>query len=265
MDPRTFKLGKKAARLDPRTPRFGSYVDRTRLPPCPPTGDWLKKVNTPLGVMGNDAAGDCTFAGLGHMVMIWSANARGQAVVIPDADILGAYSALTGYDPSKTDAEGNNPTDQGAVEQDVLNYALNTGVGGHKIAAYAAIDVHNLSNVRESAFLLGGTYLGVSLPLSAQEQTGPGKVWDVVHGKKHGNPTPGSWGGHCVNIFGWGKDYVDVVTWGERQRVTLAFFRAYVDEAWGLVSSSDWLSERGISPNGFDLDALRTDLAVMSH
>jgi hypothetical protein len=43
--------------------------------------------------------------------------------------------------------------------------------------------------------------------------------------------------------------------------MTTAFWRAYVDEAHALLSP-DWLTAKG-SPSGFDLDQLKSDLALI--
>ena len=87
-------------------------------------------------MMHNDTIGDCTCAAAGHLVMEWTANV-GAETTPADADILAAYSAITGYDP-KTGANDN-----GAVETDVLNYWRKTGIAGHKIMAYAALEPGN--------------------------------------------------------------------------------------------------------------------------
>src|SRR6185312_120177 len=104
-----------------------------------------------------------------------------------DDDIVGAYSAITGYTPSRPE------TDQGAVELDVLAYWQRTGIAGHQIGAYASLDVLSMDHVRCAVNLFGGVYIGAALPLSAQSQT----VWDVVDGP---SGESGTWGGHAMAV-----------------------------------------------------------------
>ena len=103
------------------------------------------------------------------------------------AQVLGAYSAITGYDP----ATGDNDT--GAVETDVLNYWRKTGVAGHKILAYAALEPGNTQHVRDAIDLFGGAYIGLALPISAQRQA----VWSVPPGGAHGARQAGLVGWPC--------------------------------------------------------------------
>ena len=53
-----------------------------------------------------------------------------------------------------------------------------------------------------------------------------------------------------------------MVTWGALKRMTWAFWDRYCDEAW-CVLSPDFLAA-GRSPQGFDLDALLHDLALVT-
>jgi len=52
------------------------------------------------------------------------------------------------------------------------------------------------------------------------------------------------------------------VTWGALKRMTWAFWSRYCDEAW-CVLSTDYLAD-GRSPAGFDLEALRGDLGLVT-
>ena len=105
--------------------------------------------------------------------------------------------------------------------------------------------------------LFGGLYIGVSLPASAQNQD----VWDVATGP---DAEAGSWGGHCVNVVGYDADGLTVVTWGATKRMTWAFWLAYVDEAYAILSN-DFLTTAGQTPNGFDLAALTNDLRAVTN
>ena len=51
------------------------------------------------------------------------------------------------------------------------------------------------------------------------------------------------------------------MTWGQLQGMSWNFFNAYCDEAWAVLSGSDWLGgSPAMSPSGFDMAALQADL-----
>jgi hypothetical protein len=238
------KLGKLEPRHDPRTLHFANYLNTGKLPPIPAQKDWSGKVRN-WGMMGNDTIGDCTIAAAGHLIEEWSANASTE-IVPADSDIISAYSAVSGYDPQT----GEN--DNGAYEIDVLNYWRNTGIANRKIYAYAACEPRNHSHIKASVYLFGGCYLGVSLPLSAQNQ----RIWSVTRGP---DSEPGSWGGHAVPIVAFDAHYVTVVTWGALMKMTWPFLDRYVDESYAILSQ-DFINN-GIAPNTIDWTALQADLS----
>jgi len=241
------RLGRRPARHDPRTFRLAKYLPKTLAPP-PVSADWCSKVQSwPMD--RNDSIGDCTCAGVAHLLQAWTTYV-GTPVILADDQVVGLYSAITGYDPS------NPSTDQGAVELDVLNYWRSTGAVGHKIDAYARVAVANTDQVKTALSLFGGLYLGLALPLSAQSQT----VWDATGGYQG---RPGSWGGHCVVAQAYDENGLTVITWGQAKRMTWAFFSAYCDEAYACLSR-DFLTATGTDPAGLAWDALEADLAALT-
>ena len=78
------KLGRKAIKTDTRTLVFGDYLTPA-LPPPPPAVDWTEGIAS-WGMMLNDTLGDCTIAGCGHAVQVWTANTGSEATV-PDPTI----------------------------------------------------------------------------------------------------------------------------------------------------------------------------------
>jgi hypothetical protein len=82
-------------------------------------------------------------------------------------------------------------------------------------------------------------------------------VWDVPAGGLHGDGAPNTWGGHAINAVGYDSDGVDVVTWGQLQRVSWAFLRAYGDEAYAPLTQ-DWMKAPRAS--GIDFAALEAAL-----
>ena len=245
---RAGKLGKLPPRLDERTLSLARYVDRAALP-APPrqldlagaVGDWP--------MYGNDRRGDCTTAAAGHMIEAWTAAASGRAVEVGESAVVAAFDAVKIVDPVTGE--------EGAVELDLLKLWRSAGIGGHTIGAFAAVEVADRELVETAAFLFGGVYIGLQLPLQAQEQ----RVWDWA-GTLRGPDAPGSWGGHAVDVVGYDDAGLTVVTWGALQAMTWSFWEHYCDEAYCIISR-DFLSG-GVSPAGFDVEALDRDLALVA-
>jgi hypothetical protein len=242
------RLGKRAARHDPRTLKLASFL--TPLPTPHPRIDWSLGVND-WGMMKNDALGDCTIATVGHLIQAWTNN-NGAELVLPDSTIVAEYSAVTGYVP------GDESTDNGAVELDVLNYWRTKGIGGHKIAGYVAVDPKNRDHLRLACDLFGGVYLGVGLPVSAQVQ----EVWAVPDTGPVGDGSPGSWGGHAIPMVNYGPAGAVVVTWGALKTATWEWLTTYCDEAYACLSE-DWVEPGKQAPSGLDLAGLQAALKAI--
>jgi hypothetical protein len=238
------KLGRKAIKTDSRTLALGRYLTAS-LPPPPPKADWTKGISS-WGMMLNNSLGDCTIAGIGHAIQVWSAN-NGSMVTVPNSTVEKYYEKWDGYVP------GNPGTDNGGVELDVLNDWRKQGFSGNPLLAFADPKPADLMEVRQSIALFGGVYIGLSLPITAQTQ----EVWDVVP-KGGAKAKPGSWGGHCVFVPKYDPNGFTCVTWGQLKTMTLAFWKKYCDEAHALLSPK-WISTKG-SPSGFNLAQLQTDL-----
>jgi hypothetical protein len=241
------RLGKRPAKHDARTLMMARYLT-TELPQAP-------LVLAPpdmqqLGVMMNDSLGDCTCAAMGHMVQAWT-TANGSEYVVGDAEVLAAYEGACGYNPA------DPSTDQGGVELEVLNYWRATGIGGHKIAGFVSLAPKSREHVKIACMLFGGAYLGVQLPVTAQNQI----VWSVAM-SAGADAEPGSWGGHAINVVGYNETGPIVVTWGALKQISWAWFDVYCEEAYAVLSA-DWAQEGKQAPSGFDLAALQADLPAV--
>jgi len=140
--------------------------------------------------------------------------------------------------------------------------------------------VSSIPNIATAIWLFGGAYIGVELPIRAQGQD----VWDVP-AKPGPDDEPGSWGGHAVYLVGYDVPESQIpspespapspvsrvpcpgtmtcITWGGLKKMTWAWFEKYCSEAYALVSK-DWLNASGVSPSGFDLAALESDLKLVT-
>lgn len=241
------KLGKKAVRHDHRTLRLRAFAQNLQVP------DEFSMITkmTDVGVMLNDQFGDCTCAGIGHMIQAWTANC-GSQVVLADQDILALYEKACGYNPA------DPSTDQGGVEIDVLNYVRKNGVPGvtgAALDAYVSFNYKDAQQIKEAVYYFGGAYIGISLPTAWQNTN----TWDVVQGP---DGTPGSWGGHAIPILGYDPEFYYVISWGETIKLTYRAIAEYVEESYALLSPL-YLSN-GKTPEGFDLTALQQDLQLIS-
>ena len=241
------KLGRKAIKTDSRTLKLGKYLTPS-LPTPPASADWTKGIAS-WGVMLNDTLGDCTIAGCGHAVQVWTAN-TGHEVTLPNATIEKYYEKWDGYKP------GDPSTDTGGIELDVLNDWRKQGFARHKLMAFADPRPGNLTEIRQSIALFGGVYIGLAMPITAQKQD----VWDVVP-NGGADARPGSWGGHCVFVPKYDETGFTCITWGAPQKMTIAFWNKYCDEAHTLLSP-DWIAAKG-SPSGFDQAQLLADLQAI--
>jgi hypothetical protein len=252
-----YKLGKLAPKIDARTLKLENYV-AVGTPAAPKEVDWTCGQKS-WGMMLNDTLGDCTCAAAGHAIQVWTQAAHfadGETFekTEPDSAILTAYEAVSGYNP----VTGDN--DNGAVMLDVLNCWRKTGVGGDTVAAFASIALHQGSTIPMAQLALdwfGGLYIGLQLPLSAQDET----VWSQGFGAEG---QAGSWGGHCVYVVGYDGGGLTCITWGGLQRMTWGFFSTYCDEAYAVLDSADWLEGTGKAPSGLNLAQLQADLKVVT-
>ena len=226
--------------------KLGTHLSAARLPPVPPVVDYASKVPSwPMYL--NMKLGDCTCAGIAHSVQAWTAYAKGL-VTLPDSAVLRLYEAM-GYVP------GHPGTDRGAVEQDVLAYVHENGIGGHKILAYAQVDHTNPDEMKAALSMFGSLYVGGSMPQSAMDQTNSGLAWTF----QPGSPVIG---GHCFVIQRWDVTAAPMtgVTWGQLQRMTLDWWLANGREAWVMITD-DWFLANGLSVTGLDLPDLGEEFA----
>lgn len=242
------KLGKLAPKRKLGLPALGDFLGKASTwPAVPPTGWEYQIPADALSILGNDIWGDCTAAGVLHLIQAQSYN-TGRPIQPTTEEALSLYTAVTGFDPN-AGPSGANPTDNGAACTDVLNYWQKTGVmaGGalHKIVGYASLDVSSLAQMRYAAYTFGGLYLGINLPSKCQEDT---TNWNFAPGLRIE-------GGHCIVQLGQGADGGHVDSWGMTIPVSNSFILGYVDEAYCVVTE-DWVSQQGKSPSGLDLDGL---------
>lgn len=251
------RLGKRPATPDRRDLLFANYRESPiGLPKTFGYGhlvkDWQMLGNGPDPQMPASfkGAGDCYWAGTAHQVMVWAAAAGAKVPTFKTVDVLAAY-ASTGYDP-RTGA-GDNGTDV----RKGLGYVQKTGLVDasgvrHKIGAYVALEPGNLTQLREALYLFGAVGIGIQFPSYAEDQFAAGKSWSYRSGGSIE-------GGHYIPVV---LNPLQVVTWGQLQKMTASFYSHLCDEAWAIISP-DFL-HNGKSPAGFDLAQLTADLKTVT-
>lgn len=246
------KLGKLPARKDAIKFKLSTFVDKAALPKRPAKFGHQGLVTEPWGVLGNDNAGDCVWAGAAHETMLWCKTA-GVTAHFDDHSVLSDYSIVTGYNP----ADPN--TDQGTDMAVAASYRRKTGVVDaqgkrHQVAAYLEIAVGDIEQIKLATYLFTAVGIGFNFPTSAMTQFNAGKPWTVVKGSRID-------GGHYVPVCGYDSRYLYVVTWGKVQKMSLGFAEKYMDEAVAYVSLE--MLTGGKSLEGFDAAALQADLAAL--
>ena len=236
----TLALGKLAKRDDARNLKLANYLNTDELPALPLHRAWSPRVSR-WGMFANNRLGTCTVAAAAHAVQVWSSN-NDRPVVISDADIVKAYKAISDYD-------GTPETDWGATALDLLKHWRTTGIGGHRILAFAEIDPRDHATLMHAINLFGGVYVGFQLPRSTETES----IWADTRGK------PGERGGHAVWLPNYAPSQRDCVTWGHRQVMTPEWVDRYADEVYAPLSE-DWTGPDLVAPNGLRLHELLSDL-----
>ena len=237
------RFGKHPAKHDYRTLRFRRYVtDRLAAPP--PQFDVLATVYQKLGVKdpaalfpmdGNDQYGDCTIAALAHAVTVFDGKI-GKKHIPAAKSVVKLYLKLTGG------------VDSGLAELDVLNYWRQHAAGGDKILAYASIDVKNRIHIQQAIALFGGVYLGFQVQQNCQQDFEDKRMWQ---------PGPLTNEGHAVFAVGYDDAGLTVLTWGNTQRASWAWWDECVDEAYAILPPE--AKDPAFAP-GFNIEQLTADL-----
>ncbi len=245
--PLRLMTGKKTAFHSPKTPNLKSILF-DHLPTPPSSADWGKALTTwPMWRNGDQLSdhqqtipglGDCTAVSVASAIRVMTYN-RGGEILLTDDDVVNNIYAKNGFDPLHP-----NTTDNGAVETDVLNtwmrtgYAINGEQAPDVLTGYGYVNPLNPLSVKRAISMLGGLFIGLSLPDYALSQdadwVAPRQSFQVA-------------GGHAVFVHGYDQNWLYLNSWGARKRMDWGFFGKFCDEAYGLLSR-DWLRINGLSP-----------------
>ncbi len=242
------RFGKHPPKVDYRTLRFQNYLTDAIAPP-PSSYNVLTRVYQNLGTTdptqlfpmdGNDTLGDCTIAALAHAVTTYRGLVSSKDIMAKQA-VVKLYFHLTGGQ------------DTGLNELDVLNYWRQHAVSGDKILTYATINPKNHTHIEQAIQLFGGVYIGFQVQQNAVQDFNARKPW---------TPGPLTNDGHAVFAIGYDQNGVTVLTWGNTQQGTWAWWDECVDEAYAILSPET--EQAGFAP-GFNFAQLKADLADVAN
>ncbi len=243
-----YRFGKHPPKHDYRTLRFKNYLTPA-LPPPPASDDVLARVYAKLKVKdptklfpldGNDTLGDCTIAALAHAETAFH-GLLGKKKILSKQEVIKLYMHLTGG------------VDSGLNELDVLSYWRQNAVSNDKIITYVSIDTKNHSNIQQAIHLFGGVYLGFQVQQNCVQEFDAHQPW---------TPGPLTNDGHAVFAVAYDQNGVTVLTWGNTQQGTWAWWDECVDEAYAI------LPPEAMNPQfapGFDYAQLQADLAAVAN
>jgi hypothetical protein len=189
---------------------------------------------------GNDTLGDCTIAAVAHAITVYS-GLVGTRDIMAKQDVIKLYMHLTGG------------IDSGLNELDVLNYWQSQAVSGNRILAFVKVDSKNHTQIQQAMQLFGGIYLGFQVQKNCIQEFDARQPW---------TPGPLTQDGHAVFAAAYDSSGVTVLTWGNTQTATWAWWDECVDEAYAILPPEAKKSD--FAP-GFDFDQLQTDLAAVAN
>jgi len=173
------------------------------------------------GMLGNDAYGDCTFAGLIHLREVHALITKKAESWPTAAKVVREYLRYTGGQ------------DEGAVEADLLMYWHTKGLFSDKAPAFAPLKVSNQAEVESAVAMFGAVYLGIDVPKPAMSQFDAHQPWDLT-GTRADDEIEG---GHCTVLAKYNSSGGGQLTWGAVQPYTWRWFKRYTREAWVILSS----------------------------
>ena len=251
-----------------RAPRLSikNYLGKS-LPNPPPLWNWGRAAISSLSQMFlNDTEGDCVIAELCHATGVLTGNS-GRTIFIPtSAQVNALYSAIGGYDPSQTQPDGTNPTDNGCDIQTALNYQGINGLlpdGSHKIQGYLAINPNDITEIQLAAFLFENLDFGIELPdpWITPFPSNSNFIWDVA-----GPSDPSN--GHSFLGYAYNKLGVSISTWALEGLITYAAIAYYCSvanqgELYTVISQDSLVRATSRAPNGFDWTQLLADFQAI--
>jgi hypothetical protein len=247
-------LGKRPAIEDPRVPKLRRLAAQPEQPPD--NVNWWADVGE-WPMLRNDTIGDCVPAAALHQIQQRRAYA-GRPIEMTDVDAEALYVFWGGWKPDVP------ASDQGCVMSTALLDWVRDGIAlpdgsTDKPEAVAAIDHASLLWLRYAIWKFGGAMIGMRFPTDWFDA---GYLLDLPD-----DAEPAIAGGHCMLVVGCeltalGFEF-DVITWGQRMRMTWRAAARVLDEAYAILNR-DWLDVGGHDPAGLDWQAAQAAMAELT-
>jgi hypothetical protein len=239
------KLGVKRtpAHVLAKVPHVLDYVDlAATLPLVADTCSYTKRLPSGLwGMLGNDQYGDCVLVAIANGKNTQAANAGKPTTSYTTDQVLGWYSAVTGF--KKSDPSTDNGTDP--VE--ALDWAVKQGL----VAAHGQVNLQDDSHVAAALYLFGGIQIALDFPEAWQSTSN----WDVT--------SSAIVGGHMTVLSGYDATVNhDVETWAEIVRLTNRARKKY-GQAGYVIITNEWLAANGKTIQGLDIAGLKAASALV--
>ena len=241
-----FQLGKRQVRIDRRTFTLRSILGKKLTLPTKYSFD-TKHPGIPTPMFANDEYGCCVISGRAHQTLRFECQEQGSIIKITDKDVINEYLKET------------NGIDAGLVMLDSLNCwrrGWKIGRKNYKIKAFASFNPKSKADLQRTVYSDVGAYVGVDLPISAQEEIDSGIPWSKTTGQ---DTELGSWGGHCVYIVGYDSVGPTCITWGRKQAMTWRWFNKYCVEAYAVIDALNTTKKL----KTFDAQAIEDKLSTL--
>jgi hypothetical protein len=242
------RFGKHPPKVDYRSLLLKDYLT-SDLPAPPASCDVLSRVYTALKqsdpavlfpMDGNDTLGDCTIAALAHAITVYR-GLTSRTTIPTQALVEKLYYHLTGG------------TDSGLNVLDVMNYWRQHPVDKEKILAFVAVSTKNQTHIKQAIQIFGGVYLGFQVQANCVQEFDSHQPW---------TPGPLTNDGHAVYAVGYDANGLTVLTWGNTQKATWAWWDECVDEAYAILPAE--ATKKDFNP-GLNFDQLKADLSQVAN
>jgi hypothetical protein len=240
---------------------FGDLLLRSQLPQLPQRfGHIMAQPPGGFGMMGNAVASDCVCAGAIHEIMTHHIATQRPLPPFSEQGALREYSKLLVAEGGAPWDPANPKTDTGLDPQKVAQYRQDVGIldddgVAHKVQAYALIQ--DLNDAMYGSYFFGAAGVGLMLPNTAEKQFNNHHVWDDMRSA----PKPQN-GHYVVLVDRNSAGNLVLLTWGSLHAATPAYLERYWAGAIAPLSS-EYLLASGVSPEGFNTEALQNYLAAI--
>jgi hypothetical protein len=218
--------------------------------------DWLRHRPADGNALGNDRLGNCVPCAQLRAIELRQAVAWDDTWAPSEAEAVGLYQALTGFDPAT--GLPDDGTDTGAAMAAWGKTGIRVNNQVLDIVGWAPVDPKDDGAIARALEHFGPCQVTLALPQAAQDTTtwskapGDGPSWE-----------PASWGYHRVCLGAAYEAEFIVRSWGRDVGIHPEWWARYA-VAVDATLSRDWLNAMGGAPDGLDWDQLAADMQALA-